>query len=87
MSNTDALHMTQTARQGAFSMGFSDHDVIELIQSLKADHFYKTMTPNNPNFSANQDVYKAPFKEQNVYLKFQKINDYYVISCKEDTSI
>ncbi len=86
MNSIKTLRVTVSARQGAVSLGFSDHDVVDLIQSLSVGDFYKTMPPINPKFTAYQDVYKAQFLGKSVYIKFQKISGFFVISCKEDTS-
>jgi hypothetical protein len=52
MNSIKTLRATVSARQGAVSLGFSDHDVVDLIQSLSVGDFYKTMPPVNPKFTA-----------------------------------
>jgi motility quorum-sensing regulator/GCU-specific mRNA interferase toxin len=63
--------MTASAVQGQYELGFSDQDVVDVIQTLTNVHFYKSMAPKHPGFSAWQDVYKPIFKGIPLYLKFQ----------------
>lgn len=78
-SKIDDLIMTQTAMQCQYALGFSDQDVVDTIQFLKASDFYKTMLPKHQNFSASQDVYITFFKGVELYIKFQINTDKKII--------
>ncbi len=69
--NVDKLNMTVSAMQGQYELGFSDRDIVDVIQSLTDTDFYKSMPPQHAGFSAWQDVYKPIFKEIELYVKFQ----------------
>lgn len=67
----DKLNMTVSAMQGQYELGFSDQDVIDVIQALTSADFHKSMSPVHLGFSAWQDVYKPVFKKVPLYVKFQ----------------
>lgn len=67
----EKLNMTYSAMQGQYELGFSDQDVVDTIQALTYDDFYKTMPPQHENYSAWHDVYKSQFKKKDLYIKFQ----------------
>lgn len=73
-SSVDKLIMTVSAMQGQYVLGFSDQDVVDTIQVLTSNDFYKSMSPAHPKFSAWQDVYKTTFKGVALYVKFQENN-------------
>lgn len=83
-SNEHLLRMTVSAKQGQLALGFSDHDVVEAVQSLTSNDFYKSMAPVTPGYTAWQDVYKSNFKGVHLYIKFQ-VNTYgeLILSFKE----
>src|SRR5262245_12934017 len=64
-------NMTISAMQGQYELGFSDKDVVNIIQGLTNDDFYKSMPPKHFNFTAWQDVYKPIFNDIELYVKFQ----------------
>ena len=70
-SEVDKLNMTATAMQGQYELGFSDQDVIDAIQALTDNNFYKSMAPKHERFMAWQDVYKSKFNNVELYIKFQ----------------
>lgn len=70
-SEVSRLNMTASAMQGQYELGLSDQDVVDAIQSLIRDDFYKSMQPKHRGFSAWQDVYKPVFKGVALYVKFQ----------------
>lgn len=69
------LIMTATARKTAFSLGFSEQDIVDVIQALTKKDFFKSMSPITPGFTAWQDVYKPTFKGLDLYIKFQVNNN------------
>ncbi len=70
-SHPEKLVMTTSAKQGQVAVNFSDQDVVDSIQGLTRNDFYKSMPPMHQNFVAWQDVYKICFKQINLYIKFQ----------------
>ena len=76
--------MTASAMKGQYDLGFSDQDVVDAIQNLTDDDFYKSMQPEHHSFSEWQDVYKSVFKGVALYIKFQVDNrGEIIISFKE----
>lgn len=67
----EKLNMTYSAMQGQYELGFDDQDVVDAIQALTSDDFYKSMPPKHENYSAWHDVYKSTFKNVDLYIKFQ----------------
>jgi hypothetical protein len=67
----EKLNMTYSAMQGQYELGFSDQDVVDAIQALTCNDFYKSMPPKHEHYSAWQDAYKSIFKNVNLYIKFQ----------------
>jgi hypothetical protein len=67
----EKLNMTYSAMQGQYELGFSDQDVVDAIQALTCNDFYKTMPPQHENYSAWHDVYRSQFKNIDLYIKFQ----------------
>lgn len=67
----DKLNMTFTAMQGQYELELSDQDVVDAIQGLCEEDFYKSMPPKHKNYSAWHDVYKSTFNEIDLYIKFQ----------------
>jgi len=63
--------MTVSATQGMYDLGFAFQDVVDVIQSLTAFDFYKSMQPKHSEFTAWQDVYRPIFKGIRLYVKFQ----------------
>jgi motility quorum-sensing regulator / GCU-specific mRNA interferase toxin len=82
-SSVEGLRMTVSARQGAFSIGLTLHGVVVLTQSITRRHFYKSMT-SFADHTVWQDVYRVPFEEIVVYVKFTiDVEGHIVISLKE----
>ncbi|MBF0379689.1 MAG: type II toxin-antitoxin system MqsR family toxin [Magnetococcales bacterium] len=52
------LNRTRSSVQGARALGFSDADVIEVIQRLGANNFHKSMT-SHLKTAIWQDVYNT----------------------------
>ncbi len=77
--------MTATAMSNQYMLGFSDQDVVDAIQALTSNDFYKSMPPIKAGFTAWQDVYKTTFKQTNLYIKFQIDNKgETIVSFKKD---
>ena len=82
MSSVDTMYLTLTARHGIKRAGMSLEDAWRVIQSLSAGNFYKSMT-THADSRVWQDVYHAEHKGRALYLKFQRHDEYFVISFKE----
>ena len=63
-----ALRMTRTARNCARELGLTRDDVVQLVQSMKRVHFYKSMTAFGDH-RVWQDVYHVPWQELTLYVK------------------
>jgi len=70
----DAFTMIRRASIDAYSQfGFEDEQVKETFLNLERKHFYKSMD-STINHKTRQDVYHFPYKNGNIYIKFQLIN-------------
>lgn len=79
--------MTFTAMNGQYALGFTDQDVVDAIQALTTDDFYKSMPPIREGFTAWHDVYKSTFKGRRLYIKFQiDIKGEMIVSFKAETA-
>ena len=63
-----ALRLTRTASTFALALGLTLLDVVEVIQSMKREHFYKSMTVDG-NSRVWQDVYHVPWAGLTLYVK------------------
>lgn len=75
---------TASAFRGAQEAGLSRADMITVIQALRAENFYKSMTAY-ADVHHWQDVYHAQFQGVELYLKFTRQADgtYVLLSFKE----
>jgi motility quorum-sensing regulator / GCU-specific mRNA interferase toxin len=60
--------LTLTARNCAFALGLTLDDVVQIIQSMKQTHFYKSMTAK-ADHRLWQDVYHVPWQHLTPYVK------------------
>ncbi len=86
LKSIDTLNTTQSALLGAYALGMDEQDIIDAIQQLDNSDFHKTMSPINPKFLSNHDVYKTKFNGFDVYCKFQKVGNMLLVSFKRDES-
>ncbi|MDY0005035.1 MAG: type II toxin-antitoxin system MqsR family toxin [Polyangia bacterium] len=78
-----SLRMTRTARDCAFSLGLMLEGVVDMIQGMSREHFYKSMTSLSSS-ALWQDVYHVPWQETVLYVKFTTDDEgFLVISLKE----
>lgn len=82
MNSVSKLRMTQSSRRSAVALGFDDQDVVDVIQAIRATDFYKTMPSTKIPNAQNQDVYKVHWKSLYLYVKFQFLNGFLVVSFK-----
>ena len=77
--------MTGSARNGIRALGFSDEDVVAVVQSLSITKFYKSMTSLRDH-KIWQDVYLYRYGRIEIYLKFTRDmdnEDYLLLSFKQ----
>ena len=82
MDSVAAMQLTMSARHGIKRSGLSLQQAWQVIQGLTAANFYKSMTVHLDH-RIWQDVYHARHRSTELYLKFQQLDDYFVISFKE----
>lgn len=64
------------------SLGFSFQDMIEVVENLVVNDFYKSMTSRHDN-TLWQDVYRYPALDLDIYLKIQILENVVIVSFKE----
>lgn len=57
-------------------------DALAVVQGLTRKHFYKCMT-THADHRVRQDVYHGRWHSAVLYIKFQRVREYFVISFKE----
>ena len=85
-SDPDHLgHLTVSARNGARALGFSDEDIVRVIQNLTSRDLYKSMTSYHDH-TLWQDVYLPTCHTADLYVKFTAGDDnsYWLLSFKEN---
>jgi motility quorum-sensing regulator/GCU-specific mRNA interferase toxin len=79
----EAVRMTVTARRTAVCLGIHLQDVVAIVQSIERVHFYKSMTTYGDS-TVWQDVYHVPWEDLELYVKFTRDDDgYLILSLKE----
>ncbi len=75
--------MTRTSHEVALRLGFSLADVLDVVQGIGREHFYKSMTAI-ADHRIWQDVYHVPVESLVLYVKFTTdAQGYLLISFKE----
>jgi hypothetical protein len=82
LSSVSKLRMTRSSRLDAVALGFDDQDIVDVIKAVKETDFHKTMPSIKFPQAANQDVYRVHWKSLYLYLKFQYLNGFLVVSFK-----
>lgn len=82
MDCIESLALTVSARHSIKAMGLVLGDVLVVIQRLSMGNFYKAMTVHTDN-RVWQDVYHAEWRGKGLYIKFQKCEEYFIVSFKE----
>jgi motility quorum-sensing regulator / GCU-specific mRNA interferase toxin len=87
MEKLSGLNLTRSAKQGMHQLGMTASEVVKVVQDLRAEDFYKSMTTYQDH-RVWQDVYHHIVvpnsgREELLYIKFQKLDEYFVISFKE----
>jgi len=83
-SAPDSLRVTRTALKDAMRMDFMRAGMVEIIQSMKRKHFYKSMT-SLADHTIWQDVYHVPWGDKVLYVKFtwERVTGFLLLSFKE----
>ena len=84
-SDPDLLsNITVSARNDARTLGFSDEDIVLVIQNLTPSNLYKSMTSYHDH-TLWQDVYLPAYRNVDLYVKFTTGEDgsYWLLSFKE----
>ncbi len=63
-----ALRMTRTAQDATLRLGLLREDVVQVVQSMTREHFYKSMTSCDDH-RVWQDVYHVPWEDLVLYVK------------------
>lgn len=82
MSSIETMNVTMTARHSMKAAGMSLTEALTVIQRLSPANFYKSMTVHT-NSQVWQDVYHAEWKGRALYMKFQRHEQYFIVSFKE----
>jgi motility quorum-sensing regulator / GCU-specific mRNA interferase toxin len=82
MQSVADLYLTRSAQQGMRLARMSEAEALRVIQGLDRRCFYKSMT-TYADHRVWQDVYHAAYRGRALYLKFQKTDEYFVVSFKE----
>ena len=68
LSSAKALRMTRTAQDATLRLGLTLEDVVQVVQSMRRSHFYKSMT-SHADHRVWQDVYHVPWGGLVLYVK------------------
>lgn len=82
MHSIETMHLTMAARHGIKAAGMSLTDALATIKRLSLGNFYKSMTIHADS-RVWQDVYHAEWKRRALYVKFQRYEEYFIVSFKE----
>lgn len=82
MQTTQDMNLTSTAKMDISALGMSEADALDVIKALTPGEMHKSM-PTHKDPSVWQDVYYTEWQEIVLYVKFQKAQQYVVISFKE----
>lgn len=82
MTTVAEMNLTASARVGIRQTGMAAADALAVVRGLKPANFYKSMTTNHDH-TVWQDVYHATWNGKTLYIKFQRVGVYFVISFKE----
>ena len=83
-SSVERLAVTGTALRSAAALGFGRAEIVETIQTMQREHFYKSMT-SYADHRLWQDVYHVPSAVGVLYIKFtaDAITEFLLLSFKE----
>ena len=86
MTTVAAMNLRFSALKTIHEAGMSEEDALEVIRRLTTRDFYKSM-PSDRDCHIWQDVYFADWCGMTLYVKFSRLENYYVLSFKESEDI
>jgi len=83
-SGVEKLAATGTALRSAAALGFGRAEIVATIQTMRREHFYKSMTAQ-ADHRLWQDVYHVPSPVGLLYVKFTAdvVTEFLLLSFKE----
>src|SRR5665648_1149997 len=83
-SSVERLAVTGTALRSAAALRFGRTEIVETIQTIKREHFYKSMTAY-ADHRLWQDVYHVPSAVGVLYVQFTAdvVTEFLMVSFKE----
>ena len=82
MTTVSEMNLTVSAKLGIRQAGTAAADALAVLCGLTPANFYKSMTTHHDH-TIWQDVYHAAWNGKPLYVKFQRVGVYFVISFKE----
>jgi motility quorum-sensing regulator/GCU-specific mRNA interferase toxin len=82
MSDKSRRLITGSAIRDGAALGCNADDMIAVVQTMEAAHFYKSM-PSTQKPPYRQDVYHVPHKDTVLYVKLTADPDFKLLSFKE----
>ena len=83
-NSVEKLAVTGKALRSAAALGFGRPEIITTIQTMRREHFYKSMTAY-VDYRFWQDVYHVPSPVGTLYVKFtaDAVTEFLLLSFKE----
>jgi motility quorum-sensing regulator / GCU-specific mRNA interferase toxin len=83
-NSPEKIAITGTALRSAAALGFGRSDIVGTIQTMRREHFYKSMTAY-ADHRLWQDVYHVPSSVGVLYIKFTAdvVTEFLLLSFKE----
>lgn len=82
MQSVPDMNLTFSARTGIREAGMGQVDALAVVQALVRKDFYKSMT-THADHRVWQDVYRCQWGGLSLYIKFQRVGEFFVVSFKE----
>ncbi|KAA0894308.1 type II toxin-antitoxin system MqsR family toxin [Oryzomonas japonica] len=82
MDAVETMVLTTSARNGIKKARMSLQQAWQVMQALSLKNFHKSMTVYGDH-KVWQDVYFSEWQGIALYIKFQRLDDYFIISFKE----
>lgn len=82
MTMVHEMNLTVSARTGIRAVGMAQADALAVVQGMTHKDFYKSMTIH-ADHRVWQDVYHGQWNGTALYIKFQRADEYFVVSFKE----
>ena len=82
--DVDKLHVAGSAVRSAAAIGFGRAEIVEALQTMRREHFYKSMTSYGDH-RVWQDVYHVPPEAGTLYVKFtaDAVTEFLLLPFKE----